>query len=45
MGGLQQRFLEAEIEEPLAPATTRTWKRGARVRTPGLRLLRPTGTE
>lgn len=44
MGWLQQRFLDIDIEEPLAPAT-RTWKRRARVTTPGLRLLRRTGTE
>lgn len=44
MGWLQRRFLEIDIEEPLAPAI-RTWKRRARVTTPGPRLLRPTGTE
>jgi len=44
MGWLQRRFLETDIEEPLAPAT-RTWKRRARVRTPGLRVLRPDGNE
>jgi hypothetical protein len=44
MGWLQQRFLEIDVEEPLAPAT-RMWKRRARVTTPGLRLLQRTGTE
>jgi hypothetical protein len=44
MGWLQQRFLETDTEEPLAPAT-RTWTRRACVAAPGLRLLPRTGTE
>jgi hypothetical protein len=43
MGWLQQRFLEADIQEPLVPAA-RT-KRGAHVTAPGPRLLRRAGTE
>lgn len=45
MGWLQRRFLEVDIEEPLAPAIRTREKRRARVTTPGPRLLRPTGTE
>lgn len=44
MGWLQRRHLERDIEEPLAPAT-RAVKRHGRPATPGLRVLRPTGTD
>jgi hypothetical protein len=45
MGWLQRRHLEVDIEEPLA-APRRTWqRRGGRLANPGLRVLRPTGTD
>jgi hypothetical protein len=40
---LQQRHLEADVEEPLAAATLTARRRG-RSANPRLRLLRPTGT-
>lgn len=43
MGWLQRRFLEIDVEEPVAPAR-RTWKRRTAPINPGLRVLRPTGT-
>ena len=43
MGWLQRRHLEADVEEPLAPAT-RTSRRYGHPANPGLRVLRPTGT-
>ena len=45
MGWLQRRHLEVDIEDPIAAATTRTWKRRGRPANPGLRVLRPTGTD
>jgi hypothetical protein len=44
MGWLQRRHLEVDVEEPLA-AAQRTWKRRGRPVNPGLRVLRPTGTD
>lgn len=44
MGWLQRRHLEIDREEPLASAT-RTLKRHGRPVNPGLRVLRPTGTD
>lgn len=50
MAWLQRRHLAHDIEEPLAPATTRRstgrqrWTHSDRPANPGLRLLRPTGT-
>ena len=45
MGWLQRRHLEIDIEEPVI-AATRTWKRrSGRSVNPGLRVLRPTGTD
>jgi hypothetical protein len=43
MGWLQRRYLESDIEEPIASAT-RTLKRRGRAVNPGLYVLRPTGT-
>ena len=43
MGWLQRRYLESDLEEPLASAT-RLWRRRGHAMNPGLRLLRPTGT-
>ena len=43
MGWLQRRYLEKDIEEPLAPAI-RALKLRGRPANPGLRVLRPTGT-
>jgi hypothetical protein len=43
MTWLQQRYLESDFEEPLAPAT-RMVKRPRRLVNSGLRVLRPTGT-
>ena len=43
MGWLQRRYLEIDVEEPVA-ATTRTSRRYGRPVNPGLTLLRPTGT-
>jgi hypothetical protein len=43
MGWLQRRYLEIDIEEPVA-AATRTSRRYGRPVNPGLTLLRPTGT-
>jgi hypothetical protein len=40
---LQRRYLETDIEEPLAPPT-RTARTQGRPVNPGLRVLRPTGT-
>jgi hypothetical protein len=44
MTWLQRRHLDVDTEEPLAPAT-RTFKRRGRISNPGLRVLRPTGTD
>ena len=44
MGWLQRRYLEIDVEEPLASAT-RMAKRRGRPANPGLRVLRPTGTD
>ena len=44
MGWLQRRHLEVDVEEPLA-APQRTWRRRVRLPNPGLRVLRPTGTD
>jgi len=44
MGWLQRRHLEVDVEEPLA-AAQRTLKRRERPVNPGLRVLRPTGTD
>jgi hypothetical protein len=44
MGWLQRRHLEVDVEEPLA-AAQRTLKRRERAVNPGLRVLRPTGTD
>jgi hypothetical protein len=43
MGWLQRRYLEIDIEEPVAPAR-RTSRRYGRPANPGLIVLRPTGT-
>jgi hypothetical protein len=43
MGWLQRRYLEIDVEEPVA-AATRTSRRYGRPLNPGLTLLRPTGT-
>jgi hypothetical protein len=43
MGWLQRRHLDVDVEEPLRPA--QTWSRRGRPANPGLRLLRPTGTD
>jgi len=43
MGWLQRRYLEKDIEEPLAPPI-RALKSLGRPANPGLRVLRPTGT-
>src|SRR5689334_2139919 len=40
---LQRRYLETDVEEPLA-SPTRTLKVPGRPVNPGLRVLRPTGT-
>ena len=44
MGWLQRRHLEVDVEEPLGPPQ-RSWKRPGRPVNPGLRVLRPTGTD
>ena len=44
MAWLQRHYLESDAEQPLA-AAPRIWKRRARMLNPGLRLLRPTGTD
>ena len=44
MGWLQRRYLEVDVEEPLAPAT-RMVKRHGRSVNVRLRVLRPTGTD
>ena len=44
MGWLQRRHLEVDVEEPLA-APQRTKLRRGRLVNPGLRVLRPTGTD
>jgi hypothetical protein len=44
MGWLQRRYLEVDVEEPLAPAT-RMVKRHGRSANSRLRVLRPTGTD
>ena len=44
MGWLQRRYLEVDVEEPLASATRVTKRRG-RSASPRLRVLRPTGTD
>jgi hypothetical protein len=43
MGWLQRRYLEVDVEEPLAPAT-RMVKHHGRSANSRLRVLRPTGT-
>jgi hypothetical protein len=43
MGWLQRRYLEIDIEEPMASAR-RTSRRYGRPANPGLTVLRPTGT-
>ena len=40
---LQRRYLESDVEEPLA-SPTRALRSVARPANPGLRVLRPTGT-
>jgi hypothetical protein len=44
MGWLQRRYLDVDVEEPLAPAT-RMVKRHGRSTNLHLRVLRPTGTD
>ena len=43
MNWLQQRHLETDRDEPLAPATS-AWKSSGRYVSADLRVLRPTGT-
>jgi hypothetical protein len=43
MGWLQRRHLEIDLEAPLASATRPSTRHG-RAASPGLRVLRPTGT-
>lgn len=45
MGWLQRRHLDVDVEDPIAAALPRAWKSRGRAVNPGLRVLRPTGTD